>query len=184
MTIDDRCAICKSADRRKLVELGWNDGMSCPDISNGLGGSVNPETILRHLKKHTDGGAIRNVPVPPSLPMRDRVYAIQKMQVDEVERRVQMAQERAAEWNREMANVEGFEPRDWSYYFDILHKDAQAAIASILKTQGLADKREKAQGDLKLGLFEAMANAGLAPKSLIGGREVPALPSGEVPDGD
>lgn len=175
MTIDTRCVICKTPDRRKLIELGWNDGMSCPDISNGLGGNPSGPVILRHLKLHTEGGAIRAIPVAPSLPMRDRVYAIQKTMVDEVERRIGIAQDRAAEWNRTMSEMEGFEQRDWSYYFDILHKDTQAAIASILKTQGLADKREKAQGDLKLGLFEAMANVGLAPKALIGAVIEPKL---------
>ena len=31
---------------------------------------------------------------------------------------------------------------DWSEFYDVLHKDAQAAIGSILKAQGMTDKRE------------------------------------------
>lgn len=146
-------------------------------------------TILRHLKEHSEGdGNARMVEVEPDLPMRERVYNIQLMQVSEVERRIAMAKTRADDMNRERENLTDAEgnpyPKvDWSDFYDILNKDAQAAIGTILKTQGLVDKREKAQGDLKLGLFEAMASAGLAPKALVGGF-VPQLQSGEDDDGD
>jgi hypothetical protein len=61
---------------------------------------------------------------------------------------------------------------DWSEFVDILGKDMQAAIGSILKAQGLTDKRDMKRDDLKLGLFEAMQRGGLAPKALSGGEVV------------
>lgn len=170
MTIDARCLVCRNADRRRLIELGWNGGMAAVTISNVLGGSPSGPAIISHLRKHADGeGHVRQVEVEPERPMRERVLAIQRMQVDEFERRIALAKQRAASLNAEHKDEEGFVEHDWAEFVDILGKDMQSAIGSILKTQGLSDRREKEQGDLKLGLFEAMANAGLAPKALIGG---------------
>jgi hypothetical protein len=149
MTIAAKCLVCRNADRRRLIEAGWNAGMGAETVARviaaeGLSGAV----ILKHIKEHGEGdGNMRALVVEPDRPMRDRVLDIQRAQVDEVERRIALAKQRAIEINGEHEGETDWEPRDWSYYFDILHKDAQAAIASILKTQGLADKREKAQGD-------------------------------------
>jgi hypothetical protein len=187
MTIEMRCVVCKHANRRKMIELGWNAGLSAVEISDVLGGTPASATILKHLKEHTDGeGASRTVEVVPVPPSRERVLALQTLQLNEVERRIALAKQRALDMNIARANMTDAEGNpypevDWSDFYDILGKDAQAAISSILKTQGLTDKREKAQGDLKLGLFEAMANSGLAPKNLIGGKEPKLLPE---PDDD
>lgn len=180
-----KCTVCVNADRRRLVEAGWNAGMGWETIARVLEGQTSKTAIEKHIKEHADGdGNTRRLDVAPDVPMRERVYNIQLMQVSEVERRVAMAQTRADDMNKEREGVTDAEgnpyPRvDWSDFYDILNKDAQAAIGSILKTQGLADKHEKAQGDLKLGLFEAMQSAGLAPKLISGLRDVPALLSGE-----
>lgn len=192
MTIHAVCVICKSPDRRRAVELMWNGGMSALAISEMLGGTPVSSTILKHLK-HADGdGNARAIEVHPELPVRERVLALQRMQLDEIERRVELAKQRATEMNdwhakrieRGEEDGESWSPVDWSSFHDILGKDMQAAIGSILKTQGLSDKREKVQGDQKLGLFEAMVGAGLAPKDLIGGKmpDLPALPPGEDVD--
>jgi len=184
MTISMRCAVCKSTDRRRLIELGWNDGMTATALSDAFGGSPGTATIIKHLKEHTSGGEHREIELVPLLPARERVIRLQQMQLDEVERRIQMAKERADAMNKERdgltdANGMPFPMVDWSEFYDVLGKDMQAAIGSILKTQGLADKRDKAQGDLKLGLFEAMTNAGLAPRALVGGMSVPLLTEGD-----
>lgn len=184
MTIDIKCAVCKQPLLRKLIELGYNAGMTPVELSTAIHGDVSTAVVTKHLKQHAEGSSGRSIPVLIT-PMRERVYDIQRLQVEEIERRVELAQQAAELWNATQLNVQGFESRDWSYYFDILGKDIQAAVGSILKTQGIADKRDKSQGELKLGLFEAMVGAGLAPKS-ISGDKMPALQSGdenEVDDG-
>ncbi len=176
MTISAKCTVCKNADRRRLIELAWNGGMEPQIISNLLEGTPTPGVIAKHLNEHTDGDNLtRTIVVAPVRPARERVLALQTLQLDEVERRLALAIQRATDINAMHEGEEDWEPRDWSDYFDILSKDMQAAVSSILKSQGISDKREKAVGDLKLGLFEAMANAGLAPKSLVSGTDVPLM---------
>lgn len=193
MTIDVRCSVCKNPDRRRVVELAWNGGMGAETISRVVPG-VTGAAILKHLKQHSDGdGNIRAVDVAPVKTARERVLALQEMQLNEVERRIELAKQRAAELNAVIdkhreSGVEGADEipyHDWSEFTDILGKDMQSAISSILKAQGLTDKREKATADLKLGLFEAMTRGGgLAPKSLIGGVIPPQLTEGEVAEDD
>jgi len=187
----ERCTVCANPDRRRVIEAGWNAGMNATAIRRVMESPPTSEAIMRHIRDHADGdGNTRQLEVDVEMPMRDRVYAIQKMQVDEIERRIELAKTRADDMNRARENLTDadgnpFPPVDWSDFYDILSVKAQAAISSILKTQTIADKREKAQGDLKLGLFEAMASAGLAPKALVGGVSVPMLVSGEdEEDGD
>lgn len=188
MTIDIKCSVCKNADRRRAIELMWNGGMGREAIVRVVGEGVSSGAILRHLKEHADGQPhIRAVDVAPELPARERVLALQQLQLDEVERRITLAQQKAEMLNTALDAIEGDEsPRhDWSEFFDILGKDGQSAISSILKAQGLTDKREKTVGTLRLGLFEAMNNAGLSPLALVGGKEPKALPpSTEEPDDD
>jgi len=185
-----RCTVCLNADKRRLIEAGWNAGMGAETMSRAIGGSPASAAIMRHIKEHADGdGNTRQLEVEPELPVRERVLNLQRLQLDEIERRIALARTRADDMNRErekLTDSEGnpFPPIDWSEFTDILGKDMQAAIGSILKTQGLSDKREKAQGDLKLGLFEAMTNAGLAPKALVGGIKLPALRSGDEIEGE
>lgn len=184
MTINAKCLVCRSPDRRRLIELGWNGGMSGEAIARvldqkGLGGPV----IIRHLKDHVEGdGNMRAVVVEPELPARERVLALQRLQLDEVERRIELAKAKADLMNSTHEGDTDWTPVDWSDFFDVLSKDGQSAIASILKVQGLTDKREAKTADLKLGLFEAMAKSGLAPKAISGDVQK-LLPSGDE-DGD
>ena len=189
MTIDVKCLVCRNADRRRLIELGWNGGMDAATIARVLDQRpLSGAVILKHLKEHADGDAnLRAVVVEPERPVRERVLEIQRTQLDEVERRIALAKQRADMLNAEHQAVvdsgvdvpPGWHPHDWSEFYDILGKDSQAAIQTILRTQGLTDKREQKTNELKLGLFESMAKAGLAPKALIGGVEVPQLSAPE-----
>lgn len=193
MTISNRCAICKTPSRKRMIELAWNDGMTATDIAGVLNDTLSSATILKHLKEHTNGEAqTRTIAVQPTGTTRERVLALQEMQLNEVERQITLAKERAAQLNANIdemreRGVEGADTmlyHDWSEFFNILHKDNQAAISSILKAQGLSDKREAKQNDLKLGLFEAMSkNGGLAPKSISGAPDLPALQSGDENEG-
>jgi hypothetical protein len=171
MTTDSRCVICRKPDVRRMAELGWNAKMSAPQIATAMALQFTAAQFLKHLRDHVESGAgMRAIPVEDARPVKDRVLELQRMQLDEIERRIAMAQEQAVEWNTAMANVEGFESRDWSYYFDLLDKDNQAAISSILKAQGLSDKRE-AGPSTKVDIFRLMMGGGdgLAPKRLIEG---------------
>jgi hypothetical protein len=191
MSLNAKCLICRNADRRRMVELGWNGGMSASAMATVLDDRISPFMVTRHLKEHTDGEPLkRDVAVEPELPLRDRVQNIQRIQIEEIERRIAFAKQRAHDMNamREGhtdADGNPWTPVDWSDFYDILDPKAQAAIASILKTQGLTDKRESKTSELKLGLFEAMARVGLAPKPLIGeGEKVPEIIEGEVIEDD
>lgn len=183
MRIDAKCLVCKNQDRRRVMELAWNGGVSAAALARVFEADrIASGAITRHFKEHTDGEAsARRVEVAEEKPMRERVYDIQRLQVEELERRIYLAQTKAAAMNATHAGEEGYVPVDWSDFYDILDKNSQQAIATILKTQGLIDTREKTQGELKLGLFDAMSRAGLAPKALVG--DVPRLTEGEV-DGD
>lgn len=179
MTIDARCTVCKNPDRRRAIELMWNGSMSAEAISRVLGGSPGNAAILNHLKRHADGdGNARAVVVEPEKPVRERILDLQRLQLDEIERRMALAKQRADMLNNAHKDDEDWQDVDWSDMYDILSKDAQAAINTILKSQGLTDKRELKEKDLKLGLFEAMSRAGLAPKSISGAPAAPELPSG------
>lgn len=185
MTINAKCTVCKDPDRRRLIELGWNDSMSAVAISNVFSGSPSAAIILKHLKEHSDGrGDLRQVEVQPVTPVRERVIALQTLQLNEIERRIEIAKVRAVAMNAEHEGEENWTLVDWSDFYDILDKNAQAAIASIQKAQGLTDKRELKTADLKIGLFEAMARNGLAPKAISGVPALPALPSGEDDERD
>ena len=182
MTIDARCLVCKNPDRRRIVELGWNGGMSADAIARTLDiKGLASATITRHIKEHSDGdGNTRAVEVEPELPASERVANLQRLQLDEVERRIALARAKADLMNAEREGVNDAEGKplplvDWSEFFDILGKDGQSAIGSILKAQGLKDKREAKSNDLKLGLFEAMSRAGLSPK----GKAPVALTAGD-----
>lgn len=180
ITIDARCVVCKNPDRRRLIELGWNGGMGAETISRVLGDSPSGATILKHLKEHTAGeGAARAIEVKPETPVRERILGLQSLQLNEIERRIDLAKQRAAMLNDTHKDDPDWHEVDWSDMYDILSKDAQAAISSILKTQGLTDKREKAVADTKLGLFDSMVKAGLAPKTISGPQALPQLPSGD-----
>lgn len=185
-----KCTVCVNVDRRRMVEAGWNSGMTAEAMRRTLIDPPTSAAIMRHIKEHSDGnGNTRQLEVSVELPVRERVLNLQRLQLDEVERRIELAKTRADDMNAEReglvdSNGNPFPPVDWSDFYDVLHKDAQAAISSILKTQGLTDKREKAVADTKIGLFEAMTNAGLAPKALVGGIKLPALQSGEVIEGE
>lgn len=169
-----RCAICLKPDLRRMVELAWNGKMSAPAISAVFGNIPSQATILKHLNEHVDDGAAsRAIPVPEARTMRERVTDVQRVLIEEFERRIVNAQERAAWWNAHPLEADGWEPRDWSYYFDVLDKDLQSSVNSIMKMQGLTDKREigKAQVGVDLAKLMLGGGDGLAPRRLTAGRD-------------
>ena len=168
--MNPKCDICRNSDLSTLIALAWNGKMAATAISGVLGGEPTAAAIIKHLKADADGSWSRAIEVEVK-PLRQRVYDLQRTLVDELERRIAIAKDKA----RFETEVTG-EPHDWSEYLDILNKDLQNAIGSIIKTQGLADKREATQASLAVGLYELMLGGAdgklmLAPKSLVGDDE-------------
>lgn len=166
MTVNARCVVCSNSDLRRLIELGWNAKMSLPDLVHALGGVPSAVVIKRHLKEHAEGAWTRQITVEDARPMRERVLAIQRAQVEAIERQLAIAQQRADDYNEAFRELPDFVPQDPSDYFDILSKDMQAAISSILKSEGLTIKREVAKDANKVDLFRLMMG-GAAPAALI-----------------
>jgi hypothetical protein len=169
-----KCAVCHQPDRARLIELGWNAKMNAAQIAAVFGNIPSAAAITKHLQEHLgDGYASRDIPVPDARSMRERVTTLQQTMVEEVERRIRLAQEAAARYNRDIAVPEETELRDWSWYFNILDKDIQASIGSILKMQGLTDKREIGKAAIGLDVAKLMLGGGdgLAPKRLTAGKD-------------
>lgn len=169
----EKCAICRKPDLRRMVELAWNAKMTAPAIAAVLGGMPTQGVIAKHCNEHADDGTVRDIPVADAKTMRERVTDIQRVLIEEFERRIVIAQERAAWWNDNMTAVEGFEPRDWSYYFNVLDKDLQSSVNSIMKMQGLTDKRDMGKAKVGVDIAKLMLGGGdgLAPKRLTAGKD-------------
>lgn len=159
------CAICKNHDLATLISLAWNGKMSLTAISSVLGGKPTADAIGKHLKADVPGAWTREIEVEHR-PLRQRVYDIQRLQIDEIERRIEMAKDMARQRNE---LVHEGPDHDWSEFFDILDKDMQAAIGSILKAQANSDKNENAQRNQAISLFQLMLGktaAGVGPGAL------------------
>lgn len=179
MTVSASCAVCSNSDLRRLIELGWNANMTVPYLVHAFGGVPSHAVIYKHLKEHSAGAWQHRIAVEDARPMRERVLAIQRAQVEAIERQLAIAEQKADEFNVEHREHEaagicldcdrGFVVRDPTFYFNILGKDMQAAVASILKSEGLTIKREAASDAGKVDLIRAMlgARGGLAPARLI-----------------
>lgn len=155
--------------------------MSTPDLVHALGGVPSSTVILKHLREHAEGAYSRTITVEDARPMRERVLAIQRAQVEAIERQLAVAQQQCDEWNEDHRGHEkddlncdscryaGFYPRDPSFYFNILGKDMQAAVASILKSEGLTIKREAVKGPGAVDIFRLLLGerGGMAPARLI-----------------
>lgn len=184
MTTSSRCVICGNSNMRRLIELGWNNKMSTPALVSAFGGVPSSSQIVKHLKEHTEGAWGRNIDVPETRPIRLRVLAIQEAQIEAIERQLFIAQERAANYNEEFRGTPDYDPAlgqpEW--YFNLLSKDMQAAISSILKAQGLTDKRELKTDANRIDMFRLMAG-GKAPAGLIAsGPPIIEGEAVEVPD--
>jgi hypothetical protein len=135
----------------------WNGGMTQAAITRVVGDKLTTTAITKHLKEHADGsGATRQVEVAPELPQRERVLALQRMQLDEVDRQIAFAKQKADMLNaardkRIADGVEGADEtpdRDWSEFFNLLGKDGQGS-RTILKVTAIEDRKAAKTADLK-----------------------------------
>ena len=144
-----------------MVELGWNAKMTAADISNGLGGVPSAAVVTKHVKEHGGDAIDRAIPVIDARTTKARVDDLMRRMLDELEERIQYAETWAAR-ARELGNPDAM-PSD---VFDLLSKNNQAAIASILKMQDQQDKREGKKASVAVDLMKLMGG-GPPPAHLI-----------------
>lgn len=164
-----KCVICGNSDMRRLIELGWNANMRVPDLAHGFGGIPAHAVIYKHLKEHAEGAWSRQIEVEDARPLRERVMAIQRAQIEAIERQMFIAQQKADDYTALMQGHPDFDPQmaDPAAYFNILAKDMQAAIQSIQRTQGLTDKHEAAKATVAVDMYKLMGGTP-PPSHLIG----------------
>jgi hypothetical protein len=154
----NRCPVCKNPNLRRLVELGWNAKMTMSDIANALGGIPSTQSISKHLHEHAEGAGNRDIPVENARTTRARIDDLMRRMLDEIEVRVADADAWAA-----IARAGGNTDALPSDIFDILSKNNQAALATILKMQDQNDKREGKKASVAVDLMRLMG--GTAPPS-------------------
>lgn len=160
-----QCKVCREPERRRLVDADYAGGLSAAAIARRLeagGWPVGSATIIKHLKEHFIPGS----PTGVARNKRDAAILLQEKIMDEVERRERVS--------REIEESEGELP-DFRR-FDILDKDLQPALGTVLRAQGLIDKREQAGKTQKVGLFMLMLGGAegrlmLAPPDLSGSED-------------
>lgn len=151
MSTDIKCAVCKNADMRRLVELGWNAKMGFAAISHAFGGTPSTTIVTRHLKEHAEGANARDIPVESARTNRARIEELQRRMLDEIEARLQWAEDQAA-YAREKGDPNAI-ARD---FFDVLNPRIQASIASVIKMQDQTDKREGKKASVAVDLMKLM----------------------------
>ena len=153
--VDPRCAICKNADMKRLVEMGYNDRMTYAGIAHAFGGVPSAAQVKRHVTDHRrDGWTTRDILVEPARTTRARIEEVQRRMLDEIEMRMQWADERAAE-ARDNGNSNA-KPSDW---FDVLNPKVQAAIGSVIKMQDQTDKRDSKRANIAVDVMKLMGGA-------------------------
>lgn len=126
--------------------------MTVSDISHAFGGTPTAPVLRKHLNEHRGGGKEdHDIPVEEVRPTRLRIEALQKRMLDDIEARLQWAEERAA-----IAREKGNEDVTAADWFDILNPKTQAAIASVIKMQDQYDKREGKKATVAVDLMRLM----------------------------
>lgn len=180
---NDRCKICREPERRRLIEADWSAGMSAVGIAarmTAAGWQITGPTVLRHLKEHAGPGAATRL--PPALPKRDAAVFIRDRIMDRLE-----ALESEGKPRQVLVKDGDGDMVLTDIPFDILDKDLQPAIGSMLKAQDTVDKRERTASKTQVGLLLLMLgidpNGGgpgpLAPASLTAGEDNEFVIEGE-----
>lgn len=126
--------------------------MTAVDIAHAFSMTPSAVVIRKHLNEHRgDGLDSRTIPVEEVRATRVRVEELQKKMLDDIEARIKWAEERADE-AREAGNTTALA----SDFFNVLNKDVQAAIGSVLKMQGLTDRREATKATVAVDVMKLM----------------------------
>jgi hypothetical protein len=168
LTTTIACKVCRAPNRRRLIEADWADGMSATGISKVMkdaGWPINADTILKHLKEHVEGAAVR---LPPKIAPRDASVIIKNAVLDRLE------ELQKGEGAKLMRQIKGPDGMEWvEVEFDIMDKDLQPALKTALAAETIDVKKADNQAKRKIDLFQLMlGGAGgkhmLAPPELIG----------------
>jgi hypothetical protein len=175
---EPNCKICRAPNRRRLVEADWADGISAEGIARTMreaGWPLSSATVLKHLKEHTPGAATRE---PVKAGKRDAAIFLQNRLMDEIERREELVLIEEETTGEKVPDHRRL---------DILDKDLQPALATILRAQALINTREKAKGPragmmlLMLGVSpDGLGPGALAPLELSSGEEDDDIIDGEA----
>lgn len=166
-----KCAICRNVDMKRLIEMGWNDRMTVADLAHAFGETPSATVIRKHLNEHVGEGInARDIPIEAARSTKQRVEALQKKMLDDIEARIQFAEERAAV-ARSTGNPEAM-PSDW---FDLLDKKNQAAIASVLKMQDQTDRRDSKKAEIAIDVMRLMGGAPPPQHLISDGLDVPVI---------
>lgn len=182
MTVTPDCKVCRAPNRRRLIEADWADGMTAAGISKVMkdaGWPISAETILKHLKEHVEGAAVR---LPPTISKRDASILIKDAILDRLE-------ELQAGGTRQVlvkGPDGGMEVQELE--FDIMDKDLQAALGTALKAEAIQVKKDDNQTKRKIDLFQLMLGGAdgkgmLAPMDLIEDGNTVEGEFADVPEG-
>lgn len=178
---DPTCPICKRPGRRRIIDADFADGIAPAAIAAAMrdaGWALTAAQVATHATLH--GSTTK--PRSAATRKRDAALTLRERMMDALEGRIESAEQRASEATEECArgehNVDDHPryrqhgPRVHSpdEFFDILGKDLQPALGTVIKAQTVEEKRTANEGKRKIDLFRLMMGPGdgLAPAGLIG----------------
>lgn len=192
---DPTCAICKRPGRRRIVDADASDGIAPAAIAAAMrdvGWALTAAQVATHITLH---GSVTK-PKSAASRKRDAALTLRERMMDALEGRIEAAEEKAVEATEECRRGEhdvddhpryrkhGPKTHESSEFFDILNKDLQSALGTVIKAQTVEEKRVATEGKRKIDLFRLMMGPGdgLAPSGLIGDGSIEG-DFEEVPDG-
>lgn len=182
-TTDPNCPICKRPGRRRIVDADASDGLTPAAIAAAMrdtGWALTAADVATHVTLH----AVSGKPRSGAARRRDAALTLRERMMDALEGRIVAAEGRAVEATTECQRGEhdvddhpryrkhGPQTHDPAEFFDILDKNLQAALGTVIKAETLEVKKADNQTKRKIDLFQLMmggeGNDGLAPRALIG----------------
>lgn len=181
-TTDPNCPICKRPGRRRIIDADASDGLTPAAIAAAMrdtGWALTAADVTAHITLHGSIGKPRS----GAARRRDAALTLRERMMDALESRIEAAEERAVEATAECQRGEHDDdehPRyrkhtarvhEASEFFDILDKNLQSALGTVIKAQTVEEKRVATEGKRKIDLFKLMmgnTDDGLAPRDLIG----------------
>lgn len=182
-TTDPNCPICKRPGRRRIIDADASDGLTPAAIAATMrdtGWALTAAQVATHVTLHTISGKPRS----GAARRRDAALTLRERLTDEFERQIEQSEALAVKATEACARGEhkrqdkdgnefGHEGyiHDPAEFFNILAKDVQPALGTIIKAQTVEEKRVAVEGKRRIDLFKLMQGTsedGLAPRGLIG----------------
>lgn len=180
-TIDPNCPVCKRPGRRRIVDADAADGITPAAIASAMrdtGWALTAADVTKHVTLHGSAEKTRS----KATRRRDAALTLRERMMDALEGRIEAAEasavEATAECQRGEHDIEdhpryrqhGPRVHESSEFFDILNKDLQSALGTVIKAQTVEEKRNANDDKRKIDLFRLMMGPGdgMAPAALIG----------------